>query len=147
MNVTRADIVAEARTWIDTPFVHQGREKGFACDCIGHILGIAWVFGMTDFDFRHYTPGHSDSKAILDHLDKMAIRIPIEQMDIGDIVTMYFAGPGPTHLGILTPRPKNSGKFGIIHAMYPMGKVKEHRLSTDWMNRIRRAYQYPGVID
>jgi len=38
--VTRAEIIAEARTWLKTPWRHQGRLKGIACDCVGHIVCV-----------------------------------------------------------------------------------------------------------
>ncbi len=34
-------IVSEARSWLGTPFKHQGRVKGVGCDCIGLIAGVA----------------------------------------------------------------------------------------------------------
>jgi hypothetical protein len=33
--------IAQARTWIGTPFHHQGRLKGVGCDCLGLIVGVA----------------------------------------------------------------------------------------------------------
>ena len=41
MSFTVDDVVKEARTWIGTPFVHQGRTKGLACDCLGLMIGVA----------------------------------------------------------------------------------------------------------
>ena len=43
-NVTRAAIVAEARSWIGTPYRHQGSLKGAGCDCLGLIRGVYRVF-------------------------------------------------------------------------------------------------------
>jgi NlpC/P60 family putative phage cell wall peptidase len=33
-------IVAEARSWIGTPYHHQASLKGVGCDCIGLVRGI-----------------------------------------------------------------------------------------------------------
>ena len=40
MSVTRADIVAEARAWIGTPYRHQASLKGVGCDCLGLVRGV-----------------------------------------------------------------------------------------------------------
>ena len=36
----RDSIVAEARTWLDTPYLHQGRRKGHGVDCLGLVIGF-----------------------------------------------------------------------------------------------------------
>lgn len=35
-----ADVLAIARTWIGTPYRHQGAVKGVGCDCLGLVRGI-----------------------------------------------------------------------------------------------------------
>ena len=35
-----AQIVAAARAWIGTPYVHQGSALGAGCDCLGLLRGI-----------------------------------------------------------------------------------------------------------
>jgi len=49
-NVSRTDVVAEARTWLGTPFKHQGCLKGVACDCIGLIKGVGLALCLADYD-------------------------------------------------------------------------------------------------
>ncbi len=41
---TRAALIAEARTWIGTPWHHQAAVKGAGCDCIGFVRGVAEPF-------------------------------------------------------------------------------------------------------
>jgi hypothetical protein len=41
---TRAALIAEARTWIGTPWHHQAAVKGAGCDCIGFVRGAAEPF-------------------------------------------------------------------------------------------------------
>jgi len=38
--LTRAAIVAEARSWIGTRYRHQGSLKGVGCDCLGLVRGV-----------------------------------------------------------------------------------------------------------
>ncbi len=33
-------IVASARGWIGTPYVHQASTKGAGCDCLGLLRGV-----------------------------------------------------------------------------------------------------------
>jgi NlpC/P60 family putative phage cell wall peptidase len=41
MTGTIADaVVAEALTWLGTPYRHQGSRKGVGCDCLGLVLGV-----------------------------------------------------------------------------------------------------------
>jgi cell wall-associated NlpC family hydrolase len=35
MSFTREAVIAEARTWLGTPWHHQASLKGVGCDCIG----------------------------------------------------------------------------------------------------------------
>ena len=38
--LTRAAIVAEARSWIGTRYCHQASLKGVGCDCLGLVRGV-----------------------------------------------------------------------------------------------------------
>lgn len=142
--ITRKDIVEEARTWLGTPFRSQFREKGVGCDCVGLILGVAWAFNFTEFDCNNYLANAVNSDQMVFTANSMCKSVSKDQMDIADIVLISF-GPQPTHMGIITDYRDNL--FGIIHAMSMMKEVKEHRLSSDWRNKIVRVYQFPGIID
>ena len=39
--ITKEDVVREAKTWLGTPFHHQGRLKGVGVDCAGVIVCVA----------------------------------------------------------------------------------------------------------
>ena len=36
----RAQIVAQARQWIGTPYLHQASLRGCGCDCLGLVRGV-----------------------------------------------------------------------------------------------------------
>ena len=40
LELTPAAIVAEARSWIGTPYRHQTSVKGIGCDCLGLVRGV-----------------------------------------------------------------------------------------------------------
>jgi len=133
---TKIEIVQEAKTWIGTPFKHQGRIKGLGVDCVGLIIGVAHVFKLTEFDYTNYshTPdGFLMQQLLAQHLDVMAI----QAAKAGDIVLMRFEAQ-PQHVGILS-------HYGIIHAYAQVRRCVEHRLDDHWQSRIVGAYAYPHV--
>ena len=38
--VVRAAVLAEARSWLGTPYRHQASRKGVGCDCLGLVRGV-----------------------------------------------------------------------------------------------------------
>ena len=44
MSFTCEAIIAEARSWLGTPWHHQASLKGVGCDCIGFVRGVAKPF-------------------------------------------------------------------------------------------------------
>ena len=135
----RADIVAEARRWLGTPFVHQGRQLGVGVDCVGVVFGVAWALGLSDFDYRSYLPRpNTDTMSALlrEHLTPIAV----SEARAGDVLHFVIAGR-PQHVGLLTAPDT------LLHAYQHVGRCVEHRLDDKWRARIRGAYQLPGVAD
>lgn len=136
----RDQIVAEARTWIDTPFKHQARVKGLGVDCAGIVIETGRALGLLDYPEQGYSRQPSPDKmgALLDeYLD----RIDKNEVMPGDIYWMRFIEP--MHLAISTVL--NDGRTGIVHAYSRVGKCTEHGLDAKWRGRIVRAYRYRGV--
>jgi cell wall-associated NlpC family hydrolase len=52
--VDPTEIVAAARSWLGTPWRHQGRLKGIAVDCGGLIIGVGRELRLLDFGTRAY---------------------------------------------------------------------------------------------
>lgn len=145
--IARADIVAQARLWLGTPFQHQAHLRGVACDCIGLVAGVADELGMpeaadwfADPRFRGYGPLPLPEKlcaACDEYLDPIAV----DQSLIGDILVMTYA-TDPMHFGLITataPVPY------LIHSSSLRGKVVEHCVDATWRNRVLGAYRYRGV--
>lgn len=133
---TRAEVIAEARTWLATPFVHQGRVRGLGVDCLGVVAMVGRALGLTAYDRTDYgrIPNPRRMRAELRaHLDE----IQIAAAGPGDIVHMAWTRQ-PMHLGILT-------ELGILHAYSAIPAVVEHPLDDAWRGRIRFAYRYRGV--
>ncbi len=63
MSTSRSDIVAEALSWVGTPYRHQASLKGVGCDCLGLIRGV-WrdLYGAEPEAAPAYTPDWAEAK-------------------------------------------------------------------------------------
>lgn len=136
MMVTRADIIAEARTWVGTPFHHQGRLKGVGVDCAGVIVGVAHALGLSDYD-RHDYGREPYCGMLRSTLDEHMHRVQGDPLP-GDVLLMAFDRE-EQHLAILTDQNT------IIHAYEHVGRCVEHRYADVWRARTRGVYRYKGV--
>ena len=135
----RECIVAEARLWIDTPFVHQGRVLGVGVDCAGLIICVGNALQLLDYDETGYPP-KPDGVSLQRSCDAQLIRI--DDYRLGDVVLFRF-GAEPQHLAIVGDYA--FGGFSIIHAYAPNKRVIETTFDAIWKRRIVQAYRYPGV--
>jgi cell wall-associated NlpC family hydrolase len=139
---TRQQVIDEARSWVGTPFHHQGRIKGEWVDCAGVIAGVAHTTGLTDFDVTDYgtLPVPPQMERIL---DSVFDRVPMGEQKPGDIFWMKDrdrAGK-PRHCGFSTERGT------IIHADNQIGGCVEHRLDEAHRSAIVRWYRFRGLED
>jgi cell wall-associated NlpC family hydrolase len=144
--VTRMDVVAEARTWLGTPFIHQARLRGVGVDCVGLPIGVARSLGLVapDFDVTGY-PGSPDGKSLLGLADQHMTRIARADMQSGDVIVIRWEVE-PQHFGMLGDYLH--GGLSMIHAMGTRdgrGRVIEHRLDKSMLARFVAAYALPGV--
>jgi len=140
------DAVVEARTWLGTPFQHQGCLKGVACDCIGLVKGVGMALGVVDYNpasaeakmFASYSM-QPDSQRMREGLATWLVPILVDDATVGDVLFMAW-GREPQHVALVTDR-------GIIHSYSSVGKVVEHNLDAQWKRRIVAAYRYPAFLD
>lgn len=138
INEIRQKIIAEARTYLGTPFVHQGRLKGKGIDCIGLIVNVGKSLGLLDHDNTSYGR-YPDGKTLMSELRKYLIEKDIEQLTAGDIAVYWFKNPQmPTHVGIVSD-------YGLIHTYADIGKVVEHRLTKAWQKRLYAVFSFPEI--
>lgn len=135
---TADDIVTEARSWVGTPFRHQGRVKGKCVDCAGHIARVGAVTKRTTFDTTQYSrqPNPRRMRAIL---NRELVPIAITEARGGDVFFMAYNSRHPRHLAIFTGE-------SIIHAYEDIGFCVEHRFTDEWRRRVRAAYRYPEPL-
>lgn len=147
--IDRMDIVAEARTWLGTPFHHQARLKGVGVDCAGLIIGVARETGLVapSFDVTSYQRS-PDGVSLVAHCEQHLDRIQREAMQPGDIIVIRWRHH-PQHLGILGDYLH--GGLSLIHAFSDSngrGKVVEQRLDLHDMpsgGRFVAAYSFRGA--
>ena len=115
----RSAIVAEAQTWLGTPYHHGGDVKGAGVDCVMLLVKVYQRFFLlpATFDPRPYPmdwhlhrSGERYLAGVLDH------GCPVAKPQPGDIA-LYRYGRAYSHAGIVTDWPT------IIHAHRPDGAV------------------------
>lgn len=132
----REKILAEARTWLGTPFHHQGRVKGVGADCAGVVIGTANALKLTDFDTVDYpkSPSGDMMQKVLDgHMDK----ITFNEVRIGDVLLFCF-DKDPQHVGFYTD-------IGLLHSYGQVRKCVETSLDETWSKRLRGVYRFRGI--
>jgi len=134
---TGADVVAEARTWLDTPYHHQGRVRGVGVDCLGLLVGVGRALGLTQFDITNY-PRIPTYDSLTRGCEDNLVRVRPPSLQAGDVLLLRF-DKWPGHLAILTDDDT------IIHAYFARRKVVEHRIDADWWRKTRGTYRFPGV--
>lgn len=148
---TRGDIVAEARRWIGTPYLHQAHLRGVGTDCGGLVAGVAVAVGLVPARWwaETFEPsfGGYGRQPALDSLsricDTFADRTDSRARP-GDFLLMRFDGE-PTHLAIVADY--RHGGLSVIHALSRLGEVAEHRLAVGWARRVVRVYRYRGITE
>ena len=92
----RARIVAEARTWLKTPYHHMARIKGAGVDCLQILIGIYSAVGLCppDIDPGYYPNDwmlHRDEERYLEGVSQYAHEMPQgTEPKPGDFVVYLF---------------------------------------------------------
>ena len=143
-----ADILAEARTWIGTKWVHHQHVKGVATDCIGLVVETMRAIGVCpDFAYPDYSPLARPGQ-ILNILETYLLPVDRAHIQPADVILIKWRTT-PTHLGILGAWRHSglSAPFSIIHAMRYPGRVIEvpfnGAMATD---NFASAWRVPGVV-
>lgn len=145
--VTRAQIVAEARSWVGVPFRHMGRDRG-GVDCIGLVVVVARALGIPVRDWEgqgNYTRRGQGFEMVRHIIDTGSGElVPLKEARDGDVVLFAEAGI-PCHAGIVFTR---DGRRFVIQAY---GQVSYRRVVETpysvWETKARYAFRFPGVED
>lgn len=149
---TRADLIAEARSWIGTPWVHQQRLKGVGADCVGFAGGVLIALGIYAADHPDALPfaGYGrepDGRRLQAACDVFLHRIEWAEVQPADFLLCSFRGGRPRHMGIVTD--DNPDRMYWIHCNDnpKHGRVHESRLMfAEQRMKLIQAYRVPGLI-
>ena len=144
---SRERVVAEARSWIGTPYRHQGALKGVGCDCLGLILGVwrelqpsrsALRVGKP-FAIPPYTPDWAEAngrETLAEGFRARLIEIDPREADAGDVVLFRWRRHLPAkHAAIM------SSPDWMIHSQQN-AVVTEVPVSDWWRRRMAYAFSF-----
>ncbi|MEJ8573115.1 NlpC/P60 family protein [Microbaculum marinum] len=139
---TRAAIVAEARSWIGTPYRHQASLKGAGCDCFGLVRGVWRAFhGAEPEEVPPYSRDWgsvSGKETLIETARRHMIEIDPGAMLPGDVLVFRIRrGTVAKHTGIVSA----PGRF--IHAQEHV-PVCEVALSGWWRRHVAAAFAFPA---
>lgn len=140
----QAAIIAAARSWIGTPYLHQASTKAAGTDCLGLLRGV-WreVIGAEPVAVPAYSADWSEASGREDLLAAAAawlIAKPLADEAPGDVL-LFRMRPGAVakHLGIAA---RIGPDASFVHAYSGHGVV-ETALSTPWRRKIVARFQFP----
>ena len=127
-------VIAEARTWLNVPFRHQGRD-GHGIDCVGLPIVVCQSLGLLDqrFDVANY--GRLPSGELVTRLQ--AVCRPIEQAVPGSLIVIAWSRLA-AHVAICAGET-------MIHAYERIGRVIEHGYRGRWVRMTHSVWALPGV--
>lgn len=143
--IHRSQIIAQARSWIGTPYRHQASLKGIGCDCLGLIRGV-WreVVGREPEAPPPYSPDWAEAsgrETLADAALRHLVPVPCDASRVGDIVLFRWRETLPAkHAAILTAPDM------MLHA-HDGAAVAEVALTPWWRRRLAFAFSFPGVTD
>ena len=131
--ITGAMVVAEAMSWIGTPWHRNASLKGVGADCVGVVAGTALALGLP-VRYRNDYPQVPDG-SLLRELSAQCTAIGA--LEPGAVLLMTFTAV-PHHVGIYTGE-------GIVHAYAQVRRCVFSPWEDYWRAKVRRIFRLPGV--
>lgn len=137
----RTEIIAEARSWLGTPYLHQASVKQAGCDCLGLVRGIWRAFyGAEPRAIEPYTPDWAERfgrETLVEAARESLTEIDQSTAQPGDVIIFRMAPDAPAkHCAILSAPDR------IIHAYWGRA-VTESFLIPYWQRRRAYAFSFP----
>lgn len=140
-------VIAAARGWLGTPYVHQASCRGAGCDCLGLLRGV-WreVHGAEPEAVPAYTADWSEPSgeerlwaAALRHLQPR----PAGAEAVADVLLFRMREAGVAkHLGL---QSATGPAARFIHAYSGRGVV-ETALTPPWARRVVARFAFPERV-
>jgi NlpC/P60 family putative phage cell wall peptidase len=141
--VTSERIVAEALTWLATPYRHQGRRRGVGCDCLGLVTGV-WegVYGSVPERPAAYAADWAEAGGgdpLVDAARRHCTEKPVEALAAGDLILFRWRPDLPAKHCAIALGPER-----MIHA-YEGHAVLLSPLGSHWRRRIAGVFAFPPL--
>jgi len=133
-------VIATARLWLGTPYVHQASVLGAGCDCLGLARGI-WrdLHGPEPVAPPPYTRDWGEAggaEVLAEAARRFLEEIPISGSGPGALILFRMARNAPAkHCGVRS-------ETGMIHAYEGAGVIEEP-WSPIWARKAAFAFHYP----
>ena len=138
-----SDVIAEARSWLGTPYHHQQCAKGHGVDCARLVEGVGVALGLMPHltsELVRYSrlPNPHQMRRVL---EMYMLEIPSDEAVYGDVFWMCWRPGVPQHLGFFSDHLGG----GMIHAHGESGFVVETALSAHTRSQIHGWWRYKGL--
>lgn len=136
--------VAEARSWIGTPYLHQASTRGAGTDCLGLLRGV-WraIYGAEPEAVPAYTADWAEPdrrEVLFEAACRWLVPKPLHHVETGDVLLFRMQERSiAKHLGLQSATGAHP-KF--IHSYTGHG-VLESSLSAPWQRRIAARFAFP----
>lgn len=159
---TRAQLVAEARSWVGVPIFHHGRSREGGVDCLGLILGVAegtaYPYPIAIPDYGRLPNSHHLITAMDAHLLRLDwprartdagdcgdVAATADELGDGDVIGLSWGKRDhPMHLAIAATF---DGRRTIVHASPNDRRVLEVTFGGVWADRACMAWRFPHLTD
>ena len=141
--MSRDDIIAEARSWIGTPYRHQASLKGVGCDCLGLLRGV-WrgVMGVEPEAPPPYSPDWAEAvgrETLVEAARRHLVEVDDKAFKPGDVLFFRWREHLPAkHCGIATTPDR------MVHA-HEGARVAEVAIRPWWDRRVAFVFRFPGI--
>jgi len=135
-------VLAEARSWIGTPYRHQASLKGVGCDCLGLLRGI-WrnVMGAEPELPPPYSPDWAEAGAdtLVSAARRHLVEIDVTSFQPGDVLLFRWRENVPAkHCAIAASTDT------MIHA-HDGAMVAEVAFAPWWRRHLSHAFRFPEL--
>ena len=140
MNAPTEIVIASARLWLGTPYVHQASVLGAGCDCLGLTRGVwrEW-YGAEPETPPPYTRDWGEAggaEVLAEAARRFLLEISVSKAGPGALILFRMARKAPAkHCGIRS-------ETGLIHAYEGAGVIEEP-WSPVWARKAAFAFHYP----
>ena len=129
--VSASQIIETARSYLETPFRHRGRNRA-GIDCAGLIICVLKDAGIMPEGYLEQLYSNIPKNGLVpDTLDRFFNKV--SDYKVGDVIVFSFMN-NPCHVGFY------SGN-SVIHAYQERGKVIEDQFVGKWEKRVFCAYR------